>query len=197
MAGRLLAIVLALFACLPCATGFAEDQQESPTPQPSPGGNSSPPHQLGGDREKRNHPIMDLLRNAKSVQEANQLIDRLPPGQREKFRENFQRWQNMTPDERKELREREDSRRQKMLQEADGSIQQSGLNLDKDSRDKYILRYILERRKIEQQLQRELEEKRKPLIEDMVKRLQVEFKSAATPAPSASPSAQPSATPTP
>jgi hypothetical protein len=185
MAGRFFAIIPALLACLslPCATGFAQNQQESPQPQASSGERSPMPRPPGGDREKRNRPLIDLLRNAPNLQEANRLIDRLPPEQREKFRENFQRWQNMTPDERKALREREENRRQKMLQEADSSIQQSGLNLDKNTREMYVLRYMQERRKIEQQLQKEMDEKRKPMIEEMIRRLQGEFKSTASPSP--------------
>lgn len=101
----------------------------------------------------------------------------------------------MTPQERNALRDREAFRRQKIFQEIDKSITESGLQLDKDAREMYMLRYTQERRKIEEKLQKELEEKRKPLLEDMNARLKAEFK-AMTPKPSPSPASS-EASPTP
>lgn len=198
MAGRLRAIVF--FLALACCNFSAQhcrayDQppQEPAQQQPPPPRDGRPPQPPppGGDWEKHHHPFLDKLKNAGSVEEAKRLIDELPPELREKFRLNFQRWKNMTPEERKALRDREEERRQRRIQEAEKSIQQSGLQLDKEAREKYIQRYMQERQSIEMQLQKEMEEKRRPLIEDMVKRLQSEFKSGDPPPTSSGTSASP------
>lgn len=184
MAGRFRAIIfLAATSCC----GLAQDAQQSPSPQPSAAENPPPP---GHNFEKHNRPFLGALlkSNADDPKEVEKLLERVPPEQREKFRENLQRWQFMSPDEKKALKDLADIRRQRVLQEIDKSIEQSGLQLDKDSREKYIQRYTQERRKIEQQLQREMEAKRQPLIQEMIARLKGEFMAAATPEPSASPS---------
>ena len=46
----------------------------------------------------------------------------------------------MPPEERNALRDREAFRRQRILQEIDKSITESGLQLDKDAREMYMLR---------------------------------------------------------
>jgi len=102
----------------------------------------------------------------------------------------------MTPEEKNALRDREAFRRQKILQEIDKSITESGLQLDQDTRQMYVLRYSQERRKIEEKLQKDLEEKRKPLLEDMNNRLKEEFKAMhanASPSPASSVSSSPEA----
>lgn len=99
----------------------------------------------------------------------------------------------MSPEERQALILREKNRRDKAAQEIEDAIKKSGLQLDKDRREVYALRYTQERRKIEEQLRKDMEEKRKPLVSDMVERLKVEFQ----PTPSPSPSPAPAASPTP
>ena len=73
-------------------------------------------------------------------------------------------------------------RRKKIAEEIERAIGESGLNLDGDRRALFAKRYGEERRKVEEQLRKELEEKRQPLVKDIVARLKAEF-SAETPAP--------------
>lgn len=115
-------------------------------------------------------------------------FERLSPEEREKFRENFERWKNLPPDERRALRDGEQFRRQKIEREIDEAIKTSGLQLDADRRQVFALRYTQERRKIEEQIHKEIEQKRKPLLDAVVARLKTEFSTASSPAPSASPS---------
>jgi len=168
-------------------------QDASPQPQPSASSSSPSPRPdfFQGNDQKR--PLEDrpfFKKGGGDFAQARKILQDLSPEQREKFMENFQRWQNMTPEERNALRDREIVRRQKILQEIDKSIAESGLQLDKDTREMYILRYSQERRKIEEKLQKEIEERRRPMLEDMNNRLKEEFK--AMPAKTASPSPAPS-----
>ncbi len=80
------------------------------------------------------------------------------------------------------MREREVIRREKIAQEIQQAITKSGLRLDDDQREVYALRYTQERRKIEDALRKETDEKRQSMVSDMLDRLRVEF--TATPPPS-------------
>jgi hypothetical protein len=113
-------------------------------------------------------------------------LDDFPPEQREKLIENFKRWQNLPPEQKKEIMERLGKRRERMKQEIEEAITQSGLQLDEERRAAFVSRYMQERRKIEEALHKEFEEKRKPLLAEMMQRLKAEFSTNASPAPSPS-----------
>ena len=117
------------------------------------------------------------------------LFNRLSPEERERFKENFERWKALPPEERQALMQHERMRREKMMQEIDEGLKKTGLQLDKDRREIFNLRYAQERRKIEEQLRKEMDEKRRPLMKELLERLTKEFSAPATasPSPSASP----------
>lgn len=171
MAGRFGTLTF-LFALTFLATLPSHAQEPSASSPPSEG-QGKPPH------NKIDGPM------------ARKIFESLPPEQQEKLRDNYQRWQQMSPEERKELREREQQRRQKMLKEIDEAIKQSGLQLDEQTRAAYAARYAEERRAIEEKVQKEMEEKRRPLIQDLINRLKKEFQgksSQPSPASTAAPS---------
>lgn len=117
-------------------------------------------------------------------EDVRRALDALTPEQRKRFQENFQRWANLPPEEKKVLRDREEVRKKFMLQEVEVVLRESGLNLEGERRQQFIKRYAVERRKIEEQLRKETNEKRKPLVHEMVGRLKSEL-SETTPATSA------------
>jgi hypothetical protein len=118
------------------------------------------------------------------MQNARKALEALTPAQRKRFQENFLRWADLTPEEKKALLDREQLRKKIMETEVAAAIQESGLALEGDRREEFIKRYSEERRKIEEQLRREINEKRKPLVRDLIGRLQTEFASPpAKPAP--------------
>jgi hypothetical protein len=102
-------------------------------------------------------------------------LDALTPEQRKKFQENFWRWANLSPEEKKALRDREDLRKKAIEQETEAAIQQTGLTLEGERREQFIKRYGEGRRAIEEQLRKEMAEKRKPMVHDLVSRLRDEF----------------------
>lgn len=171
-----------------------------------------PPKFFDGEKERHDHPPgkRPFGKNGEDFEEMRAKWERLPPEQREKFleglprwqtmtseqrarfRENLQRWEQMTSEERKALRDQEEFRRQRMLREIDKSIQRSGLQLDQPTRERYVQRYMDERRKIEELLQMEMQEKRRPLIEEMLNRLKEEFSPRSSPS---TPPPEPAASP--
>lgn len=112
-------------------------------------------------------------------EEAKKFLERLTPAQREKFKDNFQRWQNMAPEEREMLRIREDFRQRQVHQEVEKLLQESNLKLEGSRRDEFTRRYSQERRKIEEKLQRDMTEKRDPQVKELADRLKAEFGSPA------------------
>jgi hypothetical protein len=81
----------------------------------------------------------------------------------------------MPPEERRELREREGWRQERLKREAEAAIRASGLQLEAERRQQYELRYMQERKRIEQELRRELREKRERELAPVVERLKKEF----------------------
>lgn len=104
-------------------------------------------------------------------------LEALTPEQRQRFIENLKRWSNLPPEEKKVLADREGVRRRKIAEEVDRALVQAGLSLEGEKRTRFAKRYAEERRKVEEQLRRELEEKRQPMLKEIVARLQVEFSS--------------------
>ena len=117
--------------------------------------------------------------------QARRLFEQLSPEQKQKFRENFQAWKNMPSAQQDLFRDREAFRREKVAQEIQDAINKSNLHLDADRREVYALRYTQERRKIEDRLRKETDQKRQGMVTEMLGRLKREF-APATPAPAPS-----------
>lgn len=109
------------------------------------------------------------------TEEAKKFLDHLPPEQREKFRENFHRWQNMPSEEREALRLREEIRQRQLREEVEKLLKESGMQLDPNRRDQFTRRYSQERHQIEEKLQKEMAEKRAPLVKELAERMKTEF----------------------
>jgi hypothetical protein len=169
------------FAALILAATLAGTLAQTPTPGPS----ASPkagkrPDWLPG------HPT-EAGPNGPAFENVRKALEALTPEQRKRFQENLVRWANLPPEEKKALRDKEEVRKKMVEQETDAAIQESGLQLDGDRREQFIKRYGEGRRLIEEQLRKEMAEKRKPLIHDLLSRLRTEFSTEGTPPPSTSP----------
>jgi hypothetical protein len=128
--------------------------------------------------------------NAPEFENARRAIESLTPEQRKRFQENILRWMNLTKEEKELLREREEWRREVMAQEVERALKQSGLIiLDPARRDLFAKRYAEERRALETQLRKDMEEKRRPLVQALIGRLRQEFSTnpPSTPSPAPSP----------
>ena len=147
MAGQLRALALAALAF----AGAAMAQETPPPRRPGPG------------------PMAPEFGNVRRALEA------LTPEQRQRFVENLKRWSNLPPEEKKALADREGVHRKKIAEEIEQAIGNAGLPLEGERRALFARRYVEERRKVEEQLRKELEEKRMPLLKEMVARLKAEF----------------------
>ncbi len=108
-------------------------------------------------------------------------IEALTPEQRKRFQENFWRWANLTPEEKKALRDRDEMRRKFIRDEVEAAMKEAGLDLEGERKAEFIRRYGAARRQIEEQLRDEMAAKRKPLVRELLAKLKAEF-SAPTPA---------------
>ena len=100
----------------------------------------------------------------------------------------------MGPEERKVLRERERTYRERVKTEVDTTLRDSGLRLEGEKRDQFEQRYLQERRRIEHALRQETEAKRQEQLPALRERLKKEFQepspsgpSTAAPVPSTPP----------
>jgi hypothetical protein len=173
MAGQTRLLIL---ACCAAATAFGQ------TPAtPTPATPSSPlPKRPGVWLPGAHRPAAEAL--SPEFADVRKAIDALTPEQRQRFVENFKRWANLSPEERKALADRESFRRKKMAEDIDSALNEAGLQLDGERRAQFAKRYGEERRKIEEQLRRDIEEKRRPLLKEIVAKLKTEF-STSEPAP--------------
>lgn len=113
----------------------------------------------------------------------------MSPEERQHFEKNWERWKAMDDHERQEWKQRAMEARQRMKQTVDQAIAELGLQLTDDQRQVFTLRYFQERRKIEEELCKEMSAKREQMLSDMLQRLKTEFNApnSASPSPSASP----------
>jgi len=106
-------------------------------------------------------------------------IDGLTPEQRRRFQENLQRWGNLSPEEKKALSDRDTFRRKKINEDIDAAIKDAGLELDGERRELFAKRYGEERHRIEEHLRKDMDEKRRPLVKEVIARLKAEFSTGA------------------
>ncbi len=182
MAGKLLTIILAGSLGLAAQTGQTQD---NPPPMKRPAEERAPlpPPPAFNKQNVPEHPF----RPGFDPTGARRIYEKLPPEDKQRVRENLERWKEMSPEERETMRVREQQRRQKMLKETNDAIASSGLKLDADQRQVYALRYAQERRKVEEKLRKEMEEKRKTLIEEVIQALKAEFNRPPAPSPATTP----------
>lgn len=108
-------------------------------------------------------------------------LETLSPEQRQRFVENLKRWSNLPPEEKKALADRDGLRRKKMTEEIDAAMNETGLKLEGERRAAFAKRYIEERRKLEEQLRKEMDEKRQPLLNELTAKMKAEFSAETAP----------------
>jgi hypothetical protein len=119
------------------------------------------------------------------IEEIRKSIEQLPPEQQEKVLKNLHRWQSLSPEERDYLRQQERVRIQKQEESVTEAYQKSGLHLTEAQRIQFRKRYVEERRKLEEELAKESQERRTAGNTSIIEQLKKEF---STPKPSPTPS---------
>ena len=149
--------------------GAGHTQAPAPTASPQPTGTSRPDaaHPEAAQKSKSTaalHP-----ENAHHSPEAQ------PPDQQQKFMENLHRWQALSPEEREVLRQRQRLNENKREESITEAYQKSGLHLSEEQRQQFRKRYLQERRKLEEQLVKEEQEKRQAGNAAIIELLRKEF----------------------
>jgi hypothetical protein len=164
MAQRLGALAL-LFTF--AAIGFAEDAPKPDgRPEPSPGPRRGP----------HGSPELEKTREA---------FKQMSPEERQQWMDNFRRWQNLSPDEKKSLSDRQESFRRRMREDIENAVKATGLAFDEEQTKQFAQRYTEERHKMEDELRKQMEEIRRPKVKELVEKLKQEF---ASQAPASAPS---------
>jgi phosphatidate phosphatase PAH1 len=113
------------------------------------------------------------------------VFEQLSAEQQERILQNFHRWQDLSQDEKEVLRQRERVQRQKQEASINEAYQKSGLQLNDEQRAQFHKRYLQERRRLEEQLVHEAQEKRLAGNAAIIEMLKKEFSNPKTPATSA------------
>lgn len=131
----------------------------------------------------------NFQQRSKQFRHGPERVLRLSPEEQQTFRRNAERWLQMDPQQRDALRQRDRVLRERMRNEAETIMRDSGLRLDNGAREQFEERYLQERRRIEQSLRREIEAKREQQLPELKERLRNEFQPRPSlPPASASPS---------
>jgi hypothetical protein len=125
--------------------------------------------------------------NSPEMENVRKAIEALSPEQRKRFQENFAKWANLSPEEKRALRDRDETRRKKMGQEIDRAMEEAGVVGKGGRRGQFARRYTEERRKLEEKIRQESEVKRTAGIQEIVARLKEEFAKGEIPPPSEAP----------
>ena len=102
-------------------------------------------------------------------------FEQLSAEQQERILQNFHRWQDLSQDEKEVLRQRERVQRQKQDASINEAYQKSGLQLNDEQRALFHKRYLQERRRLEEQLVHDMQEKRQIGNAAIIEMLKKEF----------------------
>jgi hypothetical protein len=109
-------------------------------------------------------------------------FEQLSAEQQERILQNFHRWQDLSQDEKEVLRQRERVQRQKQDASINEAYQKSGLQLNDEQRALFHKRYLQERRRLEEQLVHDMQEKRQIGNAAIIEMLKKEFSNPKPPA---------------
>jgi len=145
------------------ASGYGQTPTPTPTATPQPAASVKTPAATA--QPSASVKLEDLRRS----------IEQLTPEQQQKVLQNLHRWLALSPDERDVLRQRQRVRQQKEEESVTEAYQKSGLRLNEEGREIFRKLYLQERRKLEEQLAKETQEKRQKGDATIVEKLKKEF----------------------
>jgi hypothetical protein len=153
--------------------GFTVTAAQSQVASASPSSSAAP---IASSTPSTSSARFELLRKA---------FDQLSPEQQERILQNLRRWQDLSTDEREVLRQRERVQKQKQEASINEAYVKSGLQLNEEQRSMFRRRYLQERRRLEEQLVREIQEKRQIGNAAIIDSLKKEFTVGKASAPTA------------
>lgn len=114
---------------------------------------------------------------------AREAFRNMTPEERERWLRRFRQWADMSPERKKSLEDREEMFRRKMREDIEEALKATNLSLNDEQKKQFATRYAEERRKIEEQIRKEMEEKRRPQVQALVEKLKNEFSGQTTSQP--------------
>jgi hypothetical protein len=132
----------------------------------------------GGDKDKDKDADRHKRRSVfagPDAEKAREAFRNMSPEERERWTKRIREWTEMPPEKKKALADREEFFRRKINEDIDAAIVKSGLTLSEEQKKQFGERYLDERRKIESELRKEMEEKRGPRVDAMIDKLKQEF----------------------
>jgi len=180
------AVVAAFLSGLLAVQAQEEDRQPPPPPppgeevgpvamEPPPGRERrpKPPHgKPGRDKRGGNEAMPEWVDQPDKLKAS---LEKMPDEQRKRFLKNLKEWEKLAPEQRSWLRNQEKMRREQRKKEFERLLKENGIKLDEKQREEFGRRFFEERRKIEELLRREMDERRRPLVLDAIERLKKEF----------------------
>jgi hypothetical protein len=109
------------------------------------------------------------------AEKAREAFRNMSPEERERWTKRIREWTEMPPEKKKSLADREEFFRRKIKEDIDAALVKTGLTLNEEQKKLFGERYLDERRKIESELRKEMEEKRGPRVDAMIDKLKEEF----------------------
>jgi hypothetical protein len=171
-----------VLVALQSALVFAQEpppQAPPPPPPPEERPDRPPPSEWPGKgrRNEAMHKFWERFGNDPDGMK-NRLaeeIERLTPEQRKELFRAVWAVLRMPPEKKKEVIGEDEGRRKRVKEEVERAIQESGIEVDEARKRELFMRYFAERRSIEQQLRREMDERRRILMKDATEKLKQEF----------------------
>jgi hypothetical protein len=114
-----------------------------------------------------------------------QKVNAMAPADRDRFLKNMQRWTELSPEERKRVKDVGNRQVKRMRDDMDRLADSLGLARESEARKEFEARYREERRDLERGILEQMRAIRKPLLDAMNASLKEEFlgKAKATPSP--------------
>lgn len=165
-------------------------EETTPPPPPPPEAATAPPAPPEPPQKGHRHGP----REGKPPRLSPEALEKMSPEERQRFSKNFERWKKLPADRRNSLRSREKFRRERIEKETRDALEKSGIALSESQRNYFIKNYETERRQLEENLRKEMDEKRQQGIDELSARLLKDAKAqpVEVPAPEATPAtAQP------
>lgn len=104
------------------------------------------------------------------------LLQKYPEEKHQDIKENYERWKKLSPERQEALRAEYKRRHDRMQQDAQRALEQADLpHLTPEQKEEFYKTYTSGRRKIEIQLRRDLEEKRKLQLDALINDLKTRF----------------------
>lgn len=108
-------------------------------------------------------------------EKARQAFQQMTPEEKERWVKSFKQFSDLPPEKKMEIFHRSEYFRKKMKEDVEDALKQSGLNLSDEQKKKFAERYFEERRVMEEDLRKQMDELRKPKIQALVEKLKTEF----------------------